>query len=212
MFERQHEIFYYITVGNENYVMPAMPDGAEDGIVRGIYKFRRGEGKRNWPRVHLFGSGAILNEALRAQEILAERFKVSAEVWSVTSYQQLRREALIIDRWNRLHPTQRPRKPYFVKQLDGEPYPIVAASDYVKLVADQVTPWAPAGLTALGTDGFGRSEARTELRRFYEVDAESITVAALHALSRRGELDPHVIEKALCDFAVNPERPDPARS
>lgn len=212
MFERQHEIFYYLTVGNENYAMPPMPEGVEEGIVRGIYKFRRGEGKRNWPRVHLFGSGAILNEALRAQGLLAERFKVSAEVWSVTSYQQLRREALIIERWNRLHPTQKPRKCYFEKQLAAEPYPIVAASDYVKLLADQVRPWAPAEYTALGTDGFGRSEARKELRQFFEVDAESIVVAALHTLMRRGEVEARTVEKALCDFGINPERPDPARS
>jgi pyruvate dehydrogenase E1 component len=144
--------------------------------------------------------------------MLAERYKVTAEVWSVTSYQQLRREGLIIERWNRLHPTQKPRKSYFEKQLAAEPFPIVAASDYVKLVADQVRPWAPAEFTALGTDGFGRSEARKELRQFFEVDAESIVLAALHTLMRRGQVDARVVEKALCDFGINPEHPDPARS
>jgi len=212
MYDRQHEIFYYLTVGNENYAMPPMPEGAEDGIVRGIYRFQRGEGRRNWPRVHLFGSGAILNEAVRAQRMLAEQFKVSAEVWSVTSYQQLRREALIVDRWNRLHPTQKPRKSFFTRQIEKEPYPIIAATDYMKLVADQIMPWAPAGFTALGTDGFGRSEARKELRRFFEVDAESIVVAALHALVARGECERETVAQAIRDFEIDTERRDPARS
>ncbi len=212
MHELQHEVFYYLTVGNENYQMPSKPEGAEEGILRGIYKLRRGQRKRNWPRVHLFGSGPILNEVVRAQEILAEHYHVSAEVWSVTSYQQLRREALIVDRWNRLHPAGRPRKSYFAGQLEAEPYPIIAASDYVKLVVDQLSPWAPAGFTGLGTDGFGRSEGRKELRRFFEVDAESIVVATLHALMQGDQAAPELVAEAIAEFEIDPNRPDPARS
>jgi pyruvate dehydrogenase E1 component len=130
----------------------------------------------------------------------------------VTSYQQLRREALIVERWNRLHPTGRPRKSYFAGQLEAEPYPIIAASDYMKLVADQVAPWAPAGFTALGTDGFGRSEGRKELRRFFEVDAESIVVTTLHALMQGDQADPESVAEAIAEFEIDPNRPDPARS
>ena len=212
MYERQDRVFYYITLGNEPYAMPPMPEGAADGIVRGLYRFRRGERKKNWPRVHLFGSGSILNEALRAQDILAERFRVSADVWSVTSYQQLRNDALSAERWNRLHPGQEPRRGYLAKLLEGEPYPVVAATDYMKIVADQVAPWTPAGLTALGTDGFGRSDSREDLRRFFEIDAESIVVAALSSLSRSGQVEPDQISAAIREFGIDPDRPDPVVS
>ena len=212
MYERQDRVFYYITLGNEPYEMPAMPEGVGDGILRGMYRFRRGDRKKNWPRVHLFGSGSILNEALRAQAILAERFRVSADVWSVTSYQQLRRDALLTERWNRLHPGEKPRKCYFTGQIEGEPYPIVAATDYMKIVADQVAQWAPAGMTSLGTDGFGRSDAREDLRRFFEVDAESIAVAALHSLAKTGAVEAELAGQAIRDFGIDAERPDPARS
>ena len=212
MLEHQDDIFYYITITNEPYEMPPMPDGVEEGILKGIYKFRSGVRRRNWPRLHLFGSGAILNGALRAQEILAERFKITADVWSVTSYQQLRRDALTVDRWNRLHPSKKPRKSYFANQLEPEPFPIVAITDYMKIVADQLGKWAPAGLTALGTDGYGRSDTREELRRFFEVDAESIVVAALQTLADRREVDPILAKEAIEEFGIDPERPDPARS
>jgi len=212
MYEEQDDIFYYITIGNEPYpmpAMPAMPDNAEQGILKGMYKVREGEKKRRWPRVHLFGSGAILNEALRAQEILAERYKVSAEVWSITSYQQLRRDAMSVDRWNRLHPTQRSRKSFIRKQLDGEPYPVIAASDYVRLIQEQVAPWCPEGMTALGTDGYGRSEDRENLRRFFEVDAESIAQATLHTLAQRDEYDPERVHESLDDLGLDADATDP---
>jgi len=212
MYELQEDVFYYLTVTNETYEMPPMPDNVAEGILRGFYCFRRGERKRNWPRVHLFGSGAIVNEALRAQTMLAERFKVSADVWSVTSYQQLRRDALMVERWNRLHPTQKAGRSYFQQQLEADPYPIVAASDYVKLVADQVARWAPAEFVPLGTDGFGRSDAREELRRFFEVDAESIVVAALHTLAGRGDVERGAVEAAIREFGIDAERGDPSRA
>ncbi len=214
MYEAQDDVFYYIAIHNEPYEMPAMPDqqGIAEGILKGMYLYRPAERKRNWPRVHLFGSGSILNETIRAQQMLADRFKVAADVWSVTSYQQLRREALIVERWNRLHPTATPKKPFFVKQLEGDPRPIIAASDYVKLVAEQVARWAPAEFVPLGTDGYGRSEAREELRRFFEVDAESICVATLNTLAQRGEIDASVVEAAVGEFGIDPERPDPARA
>lgn len=211
MYHKNDDVFYYITIGNEPYAMPPMPDGVEEGILKGMYRFKRGQRKRNRPKIHLFGSGSILNEALRAQQILAERFKVCADVWSVTSYQQLRRDAVITERWNRLHPTQKPRKSFFETQLENEPYPIVAASDYVKLVAEQLARWAPAGMISLGTDGYGRSEAREELRRFFEVDAESIVVAALETLARRNEVDSEVVVEAIKEFGIDPDRPDPSR-
>ncbi|RIK66698.1 MAG: pyruvate dehydrogenase (acetyl-transferring), homodimeric type [Planctomycetota bacterium] len=214
MYEKHEDIFYYIAICNEPYEMPPIPDGegVAEGVLKGFYLYKPGERKRNWPRVHLFGSGAILNEALRAQAMLAERFKVSADVWSVTSYQQLRREALMVDRWNRLHPAARPKKSYFARQMEADPHPIIASSDYLKLVAEQVAPWAPAEFVALGTDGFGRSEAREDLRRFFEVDAESICVATLNTLAQRGEIVASVAEEAIREFGIDPERPEPARS
>ncbi|HUN82449.1 MAG TPA: pyruvate dehydrogenase (acetyl-transferring), homodimeric type [Phycisphaerae bacterium] len=210
MYELQDDIFYYITVANENYEHPPMPDGVVEGVLKGLYCFRKGDRKRNWPRIHLFGSGSILNEVLRAQQMLAERFKISADVWSVTSYQQLRRDALITERWNRLHPDAKPKKSYFAKLMEADPLPIVAASDYMKLVPEQIARWAPQGFTALGTDGFGRSEAREELRRFFEVDAESIVIAALNALP--GRPDAKLINEALREFGIDPERPEPSRA
>ncbi len=212
MYQKQEDVFYYLTVGNEPYPMPPMPDGVEEGILAGLYRFSRADRKRGWPRVHLFGSGAILNEAIRASQILGPEYKIGADVWSVTSYQQLRRDALVTERWNRLHPREKPRPSFFERQLEKDPLPIIAASDYVKLVADQVARWAPTEFVSLGTDGFGRSEARAELRRFFEVDAESIVVATLETLARRGEIDAAVPAEAIGRFKIDPDRPDPSRA
>ncbi len=212
MYCEQEDVFYYITIMNEPYVQPPMPEGVEQGILKGMYRFRKGKRSKNWPGIHLFGSGAILNEVVRAQAMLAERFKVSADVWSVTSYQQLRRDALAAERWNRLHPTKEPRQSFFAAQLGDDKRPIVAASDYVKLVADGMARFAPAEFVALGTDGFGRSDAREDLRRFFEVDAEAIALAALDVLARRGEIDRKVVAEAIADFGLDPERADPARA
>jgi len=212
MYQERQDRLYYITMGNENYVMPAMPadEGVREGIVHGMYRLRTRDAGSGKPAVQLLGSGAILNEALRAQEILTARYDVSSTVWSVTSYKQLRREALAARRWNMLHPLEQPRRSYLESALDGADGPFIAASDYVKLVAEQIDPWVPGGLFALGTDGFGRSEARGPLRRFFEVDAESIAVAALYQLSRQGTMDARRVAAAIADLGIDPEKPNPA--
>jgi pyruvate dehydrogenase E1 component len=148
---------------------------------------------------------------LRAQDLLAETFGVAADVWSVTSYKELRRDALECERWNRLHPTEKPRRSYIERLLEKEDGIFLAASDYMKVLPDLISRWVPGGITALGTDGFGRSENRTSLRRFFEVDAESITQAALYELSRRGEVKPEEVAKATRDLGINPDKPDPTR-
>lgn len=189
MYENNEDHFYYLTVCNENYVQPPMPDGRDlqEGILRGIYLYKPSE--TGSAQVNLFGSGPILNEALKAQKLLAEKYSVGAQVWSVTSYTELRRDALQVDRWNRLHPTETPRKPYLLQALGDTDMPIIAATDFMKIVADQISPWLPGRLTPLGTDGFGRSENREHLRRFFEVDAASIAAAALSRLAQWGRLD-----------------------
>ncbi len=208
MYELEEDRFYYLTVGNENYAQPPMPGDCREGILRGLYKYRAApEGKAV---VQLFGSGSILNEALRAQEILLRDYGVAADVWSVTSYNELRRDALEVERWNRLHPAQPERKPYLLEALEGAEGPIIAATDYMKIVADQIAPWLPGRLTSLGTDGFGRSDNRQHLRRFFEVNAESIAAAALSRLAREDKFDRRRAEKAFAELGVNPEAPDPA--
>jgi pyruvate dehydrogenase E1 component len=162
--------------------------------------------------VQLLGSGSILNEALRAQSILAERYQVQADVWSVTSYNELRREALAVDRWNRLHPASPARVPYLLRALEGAEGPVVAATDYMKIVADQVAPWLAGRMTSLGTDGFGRSDNRQQLRRHFEVNAESIAASALARLARDGRLDAAAARLAIEQLGVDPEVPDPAQA
>jgi len=208
MYENREDRFYYLTVYNENYAMPAMPDGTYEGILKGIYRFSAAPGGK--ARLQLFGSGPILNEAVRAQQILAERYQVAADVWSVTSYNELRREALRIERWNRLHPDQPAQRPYIQTVLDGAEGPIVAATDYMKVVPDQVAPWLPGRMVTLGTDGFGRSDNREHLRRHFEVNAESIAAAALSRLARDGGVDASKIGQAFKDLGVDPEKIDPA--
>jgi pyruvate dehydrogenase E1 component len=210
MYENMEDRFYYITHYNEFYVQPPMPEGCQDGILKGIYRFRPAPGGE--AAVQLFGSGPILNEALRAQEILAERYQIPVGVWSVTSYNELRREALAVERWNRLHPTQPRKRPYIQEVLDGHAGPIIAATDYMKIVPDQIAPWLPERLVSLGTDGFGRSDNRQHLRRHFEVNAESIAAAALAALARRGQFDPARAAAALAELGVDPEKIDPARA
>ncbi|HXO38575.1 MAG TPA: hypothetical protein VN872_08050, partial [Candidatus Acidoferrum sp.] len=210
MYQEGEDRFYYIMLYNEDYVMPAMPAGCEEGIIKGIYKLKAAEGKK--ATVQLFGSGPILNEALRAQSILAEKYGVQADVWSVTSYNELRREALACDRWNRLHPAEKPKQPHILSVLEKADGPIVAASDYMKVVPDQLAPWLGARLVTLGTDGFGRSDNREHLRRHFEINAESIATAALSRLARDGKFDPKKAQKAFSDLGVNIEKGDPARA
>jgi pyruvate dehydrogenase E1 component len=212
MYQEQENIFYYMTLYNENYAMPPMPDGAAEGILKGMYRFRSKDAGSDAPRVQLFGSGPILNEALRAQDILAEKYHVSSDVWSVTSYKQLRRDAHAAGRIRRFHPGGQTPGSYLETVLQGVDGPFIAASDYVSLVPEQVRPWIPGDYVVLGTDGFGRSEGRKDLRRFFEVDAENITIAALEALARCGRVGANTVKQAIQDLAVDPEKPNPAVS
>ena len=216
MYGRREDVFYYITLTNENYPMPAKPEGADEGILKGLYRFRAAEPQAEGrsgstegrpPRVQLFGSGSLLNEALRAQALLAERYGVAADVWSATSYKELRREALETERWNLLHPEAPPRRSYLETALDGAEGPIVAVSDYMRAVPDQIARWLPGRFFPLGTDGFGRSDTREALRRFFEVDAESIALAALHRLAVGGRIDPAVAARAVGELGIDPEKP-----
>ena len=208
MYELNENRFYYITVYNEDYPMPEMPKGVEEGILRGIYKYRASaKGKAV---VQLFGSGPILNEAVRAQEILAEKYGVAADVWSVTSYNELRRDALSTDRWNRLHPAESAKKPYILNAIKEAEGPIIAATDYMKIVPDQLAPWLRERLVSLGTDGFGRSDNRQYLRRHFEINAESIVTAALSRLARDGKLDARKAQQAFQELGVATEGQDPA--
>ena len=207
MYENQEDVFYYITVYNENIAHPPMADGIEQGIIRGLYRLRQGGQGRH--RVQLFGSGSILLSVLKAQQVLADQFDVASDVWSATSYQQLRDEALSADHWNRLHPETTPKRPYVVEVLDGVDGPIVAATDFMRTVPDLIRPWVRQKFVALGTDGYGRSDTREALRSFFEVDAESIVVAALYALCEEGKITPQEVSQAIQRLSIDPEKPDP---
>jgi pyruvate dehydrogenase E1 component len=208
MFAEGEDCLYYLTLYNENYGMPAMPDGVSEGIVRGLYRFRKSDLSSSL-RAQLFGSGPILRETLRAQELLGEKYGVSADVWSATSYKQLRSDALNARRWNMLHPGEDPRRSYLERTLENEEGVFIAASDYMRLVPDQIAPWVPGGLTTLGTDGFGRSDTRPALRRFFEIDAECIVIATLYALAEQGQITMDAVERAISDLNVDPEKIHP---
>jgi pyruvate dehydrogenase E1 component len=211
MYQEQEDCFYYLTLYNENYAMPAMPEGLNpQEVLRGIYRFKTAE--KGKAKVQLFGSGPILNEAVRAQAILAEKYGVAADVWSVTSYNELRRDALGVERWNRLHPGEPERTPYIVEALKGAQGPIIAATDYMKVVADQIAPWLNGRMETLGTDGFGRSDNREFLRRHFEVNAESIATAALSRLARDGKFDAKKAQAAFAELGVDIDKADPARA
>jgi pyruvate dehydrogenase E1 component len=213
MYVDHEDVSYYLTVGNENYVQPPMPEGegVREGIVRGMYRFRRA-GADDATRVHLLGSGAILNEAVKAQQILADQYNVAADVWSVTSYQELYRDGHACDRWNLLHPTETPRVPYVTQCLKDAQGPIVAASDYLKVLPDSIDRWTPRRVRSLGTDGYGRSDDRVGLREFFEVNAQFITLATLSELAADGKIERSVIAKAIKEFGIDPEKAIPARS
>ncbi len=208
MYLEGEEIFYYLSLYNENYAMPPMPPGVEDGVLKGLYKFKPGvSGKKL--KAHILGSGSIINSALKAQEILAERYGVSADVWSATSYKLLRADAIRCQRWNMLHPTQPPKKSYVEELLAKEQGVFVAVSDNIRTVPDQIAPWVPGGLMTLGTDGFGRSDTRARLRRFFEIDVESTVIATLFALAEKGQIGKQIVEKAIKDLGVDPEKVQP---
>lgn len=209
MYEANENVFFYVTMYNEDYIQPAMPEGAQEGIIKGMYKVKPAASEAT---VQLFGSGPILNEVLRAQTILAEKYQVHADVWSVTSYTEVRRDALAVERWNRLHPAEPERKSYLSTLLDGTKGPIIAASDYMKSLPDGLSPWLGSRLVTLGTDGFGRSDNREHLRRHFEVSAESIVGATLSRLARDGKFKPKDAQKALADLGLNTEAADPART
>ena len=208
MYVEGEDIFYYLSLYNENYPMPPMPAGVEDGVLKGLYKFKPGvEGKKL--KAHIFGSGPIIQSALKAQEILAERYDVSADIWSATSYKLLRTDAIRCQRWNMLHPTQPAKKSYVENLLAKEQGVFVAVSDNIRAVPDQITPWVPGGLFTLGTDGFGRSDTRARLRRFFGMDAESTVLGTLYALAQKGLVEMQLVEKAIKDLGVNPEKTQP---
>jgi pyruvate dehydrogenase E1 component len=212
MYHEGENIFYYITVMNEPYAMPAMKGDFKEGILKGMYKLRPATNQKAKLRAQLFGSGAILNETLRAQEILEQKFGVAADVWSVTSYKSLYMDGIETERWNRLHPAEKPRVPYITQQLEGQQGVLVAATDYLKSIPNMVSKWLPRRLAALGTDGFGRSEGRTSLREFFEVDARFIAIAALHELSIEKQIDKSVVEKAIKELGIDPDKLNPVIS
>jgi pyruvate dehydrogenase E1 component len=207
MFEDKENCFYYLTTMNENYVQPAMPEGAEAGIIKGMYRFAKGaKGKH---RVQLMGAGTILNEVREAAKILKESFDVESDIWSLTSVNELTREGQAVDRWNLLHPEAKPKRSYVSEQLDGAEGPVVIATDYMKNYAEQLRKYIANPMTVLGTDGFGRSDSREALRHFFEVDRHFITIAALKALADQGEIKSSVVAEAIKSFAIDPEKTNP---
>jgi pyruvate dehydrogenase E1 component len=211
MFVDGEDVIYYLTVQNELYPMPSIPEGCDEGaILRGLYRLTPAGAPGALGCVRLLGSGALVHEALRAREMLEGEFGVACEVWSVTSYKELFRDALAVDRWNRLHPTEAPRVPYLRQCLGDAADPVVAVSDYTRALPYSLARWIPGDLVALGTDGFGRSESRVALRAHFEVDAGHVVVAALGALARAGRVGSDVVAAALRRFEIDPEKVDPA--
>ncbi|HET7559030.1 MAG TPA: pyruvate dehydrogenase (acetyl-transferring), homodimeric type [Limnochordia bacterium] len=209
MYHDQEDIFYYLTVTNEPYPQPAMPEGVRDGILRGMYCFKSSEHPGAPLRAQLLGSGAIMNEVLSAAEILAEKYHVESDIWSVTSYKELYRDGIAVERYNRLHPGGEAKTAYVTECLRDRPGVVVAASDYVKVLPESIARWVPGTLVGLGTDGYGRSESREALRDFFEVDAKHIVLAALTALAREGKLGAEVVQGAIAELGIDPEAPNP---
>jgi pyruvate dehydrogenase E1 component len=208
MYEQQQDVYYYVTLMNENYPHPAMPEGAEEGIIKGLYLLKAGA-KDKGPRVQLLGSGTILREVMAAADLLRGDFKVNADIWSATSFNELRRDGMSADRWSLLHPGKPRRKPYVEAALEGHAGPVVAATDYMRNYAEQIRAHVPRSYSVLGTDGFGRSDYRVKLRRFFEVNRYYITVAALKALSDDGEITSDIVSQAIAKYGLDTERPDP---
>ncbi len=209
MYQEQQDIYYYITVMNENYTHPAMPVGAEQDILKGMYLFRDGGAEQSEPKVQLLGAGTILREVIAAADILKEQFHVNADIWSVTSFNELRREALKVVRWNMLHPQQPPQSSHVENCLKGRNGPVVAATDYMKIYADQIREFVPGLYRVLGTDGFGRSDTRQKLRHFFEVDRFFIVIAALKALAETGKVSAQIVTEAMEKLGIDPEKNNP---
>ncbi len=211
MYEKQEDIFYYLTVMNEFYLMPPMPEGSEEGILKGIYRFSKSKVKSTKLKAHLLGSGTILNEVIKAQKILEEKYKVSADVWSVTSYKELYMDATDAERYNMLNPQKKKQIPYISRVLENETGVFIAASDYIKALPAMVSKWIPGDFCFLGTDGFGRSDGREELRDFFEVDHKYITVTVLNSLAKEKKIDPIEVDKAIKDFGLDQNKPNPVK-
>ena len=209
MYEKQESVFYYITVMNENYAMPSMPKGVKEGILKGMYRLEKSKKKDSKLQAHLFGSGTILNEAIKAKDMLEKNYNVATDVWSVTSYKELHRDALDAERWNMLHPDENPRMSYISKLLEKEKGVFVAVSDYVKALPELISRWVPGRLMPLGTDGFGRSETREALRNHFEVDARWITVAVLYNLVKENKIKLTVLKKAFKELGIDQEKTNP---
>ena len=209
MLEEGESVIYYLTLMNEFYRMPAMPENVKDGILKGMYKFRVSENRRVKVKAHLLGSGAILNEALKAQEILESDYGVAADVWSVTSYKNLHIDAIETERRNMLNPDREAEVPYVSHLLRNEKGVFVAASDYLKMLPASIAPWVPGRLAILGTDGYGRSDTRTALRKFFEVDARHIVYTALVTLFREGRIDLSIVTQASKQLDIDPEKTSP---
>jgi pyruvate dehydrogenase E1 component len=222
MLDEQQDVFYYLTLMNENYSHPAMPEGAQEGILRGMYPLReaggRGRSRTRKPIVQLLGSGTILLEVLAAAELLESDWGVRSDVWSVTSFSELRRDGIETERWNMLHPEEKPRTAYVSEQLAGRPGPVIASTDYIRAVPDQIRQWVSAAgeggrrYRTLGTDGYGRSDFRAALRRFFEVDRWYVTVAALRELAEEGTIDPSVVAQAIEKYGIDTDAPIPTRT
>jgi pyruvate dehydrogenase E1 component len=212
MVAEQEDVFFYITLMNENYEHPALPEGAEAGILRGMYLLREASGTAGGPSVQLLGSGTILREVLAGADLLAADYGVAADVWSATSFTELRRNGLAAERWNMLHPTEPPQRSYVEDCLAERRGPVIAATDYIKTFADQIRPFVPGRYRVLGTDGYGRSDYRRNLRRFFEVDRHYVAVAALASLARDGTIPAATVDDAISRYGIDPGKPDPARA
>jgi len=222
MYQEQEDVFYYVTMMNENWRHPAMPEGVHDGILKGMYLLRDGGAQNNKDdnkddnkgkkklRVQLLGSGAILREVMAAADMLRDDFGVASDIWSATSFNELRRDGIDAERWSMLHPQEKRRPSYVETCLAGRSGPIVAATDYMRLYADQIRPYLPGKTyVVLGTDGFGRSDTRKQLRHFFEVDRRYVVLAALRALADNGELDAGKMREAIEKYGIDPEKPNP---
>ncbi|MFC2085130.1 pyruvate dehydrogenase (acetyl-transferring), homodimeric type [Bacteroidota bacterium] len=212
MYEKQENVFYYITVMNENYPQPPMPEGVKEGILKGIYKFKSSNNSNTSIKAHLLGSGTILNEALKAQELLEKEFDISVDVWSVTSYKNLHLDALETERWNMLNPDETPKRPYISNEMKEENGVFISASDYVQILGDSISKWLPGPLHSLGTYGFGRSETRESLREFFEVNVNYLSYATLYSLYKEGKLDKDIIIKAKDKLGIISDKLNPMKS
>ena len=205
MIEKQKDVVYYLTVENENYTHPPMPKGAEGGIIKGMYKIR----STDLPTLRLLGSGPLVKEVLEAADLLYKDWEIDAGIWCVTSFSELRREAEEVERWNLLHPDKKQQKSHLERKFKNNKVPTVAVSDYVKMVSEQIAPYVPGPYYALGTDGFGRSESRENLRHFFEVDRYYIVLAGIRALGLAGKIEKTKMQEAVKEYGIDPEKPSP---